>query len=137
MGCSSCAGRKNVKTTNSVKETRASVKYNLPATNQISGEIVPKSASTEKVKLRYYGGGMTRKTSSGCSSCRGGKSSYSITTSETIMFVSEDAPNGIFSEKFAVGHNYYVTRNQADYLLKLTYRDVAGNSQPKFKEITE
>lgn len=131
MACSSCGGgSKTIKPS-------VSVKYTAPASNAMPAVVVPRSTSAEKVKLRYYGGGMTKKVSSGCSSCHGGKNSYSVLTTETIMFVSDDAPNGIFRQTFSVGHNYYVTRAQADYLLKLTFRDVAGREQPKFREIKD
>lgn len=132
MGCSGCGSKKKVISEPGSKTT---IKYTAQAAKPVDGVVVERSTSTQKVQVRYYGGGMTRKISSGCSSCRGGKSGYSVTTTETIMFVSEDAPNGIFKQTFSVGHNYYVTRAQADYLLKLTYRDVAGKEQPKFKEV--
>lgn len=135
MGCSSCGAKRQVKIEQ--PEKKVSVKYTARAVQPVSGVVVPRSTTNERVKLRYYGGGMSKKVSSGCSTCRGGKTAYAVTTSEVIMFVSEDAPNGIFKEKFSVGHNYYVTRAQADYLLKLKYRDVAGKEQPKFKEVND
>ena len=98
--------------------------------------VVPKSATRELVKVRYYGGGSSTKRSGGCKACGGaGANAYSTVTTETIMFVSEDSPNSIFKQEFHIGHDYMVTRNQADYLLSLTYRARAGNEQHKFKEI--
>lgn len=140
MGCSSCGQKRAVKVGGEqpvAQKPSVNVKYTAQTSNAVPATVVPRSTTNERVKLRYYGGGMTKKVSSGCSTCRGGKNSYSVTTTETIMFVSDDAPNGLFKQTFSVGHNYYVTRNQADYLLKLTYRDVAGNAQPKFKEIND
>lgn len=132
-GCSHC-GRSSAVTVTGGSE----VKYTKVVDNDIKNPgVVPASENDKLVKLRYYGGGMTKRVSTGCSTCHGGKTSYSVTTSETIMFVSDDAPNGLYKETVTAGHNYYVTRNQADYMLKLTYKDAAGRTQPKFKEIKE
>lgn len=98
--------------------------------------VVPKSDTTELVKIRYYGGGMSsKKTGGGCRACGAGKSSYTTVTTETIMFVSEDAPNAIFKQTFQIGHDYYVTKNQAEYLLRLTFIAKSGVEQHKFKEV--
>lgn len=126
MGCSTC-GRKN------------SAKAKAPAVRAVSAPapteslIVPKSETNEKVKLRYYGGGMTRQTS-GCASC-GSQGRYALTTSETISFVSDDAPMGWFSQLFSVGHDYYVTKKQAEKLLKETFTNPAGQVVNKFKVV--
>lgn len=95
--------------------------------------IAPKSENDAKVHLRYYGGGVTKKTS-GCMSC-GTQGSYALTTSETIQFPSDDAPMGWFSHFFQVGVDEYVTEKQAEYLLKLTFTNAAGQVIPKFKVI--
>lgn len=87
-----------------------------------------------KVKLRYYGGGM-KKNTGGCSTCSGKKTGYSITTSETIRFVSADAPNGLFKMTFSIGHDYYVTEKQAEYLLGLTYVNKSGQTVYKFGKV--
>lgn len=93
----------------------------------------PKSADpSKKVKLVYNGGGHTRKKSVGCTTCHGGKASYSVTTSETIIFVSEDCNNNIYKETFSVGHSYYVTEEQAKVLLSLTYVSHSGKTAHKF-----
>ena len=94
--------------------------------------VVGKSEDTSnKVKLRYFGGG-SKKTSGGCSTCSGKKSGYTVTTSETIRFVSEESPGGLFNQTFSIGRDYYVTEKQADYLLSLTYRNRAGQVVKKF-----
>lgn len=95
--------------------------------------IVGESDTTNKVKLRYYGGGMGF-TTSGCHSC-GSAGRYSLKTSETIQFASDDEPGGWFSKRFDTGHDYYVTEKQAEYLLKLTFSNPAGQVVHKFKKV--
>lgn len=98
------------------------------------GTVVGASENTEnKVRLRYYGGTI-KKTTTGCSTCSGRKSGYAVTTSETIRFVSEDAPGNWFVQTFQIGHDYYVTEKQAEYLLSLTYVNKAGQTVHKFKK---
>lgn len=95
-----------------------------------------KSASRKLVKLRYYGGGFTAKREgSGCKTCGGSRSRYSVVTREQIMFVSDDAPNGIYRETVSVGHDYFVTEEQAKVMLGMTYKDSAGKTKNKFKEV--
>lgn len=98
------------------------------------GTVVEASKNTEnKVRIRYYGSTI-KKTTTGCATCSGRKSGYSVTTSETIRFVSEDAPGNWFVQTFQIGHDYYVTEKQAEYLLSLTYVNKAGQTVHKFKK---
>lgn len=93
-------------------------------------------AGTPRVKLRYFGGGYSTK-GGGCRSCGGTGVSYTFVTTETIQFVSEDVPDGMFKQRFSVGHDYLVTEKQAEYLLTLTYRSKAGRTLYKFKKIED
>ena len=127
MGCTNCANKKN-NTTVTIVDNRKTETETL---------IAGKSDTPNRVRVVYYGGGSKVKTGSGCSTCRGGKGGYTITTSETIRFVSEDAPNGMFKETFSIGHDYYVTEKQAEYLLGLTYVNKAGQIVHKFKRPEE
>lgn len=126
MGCRTC-GQYAPVSTPSLSSNSAT-----PSTGE--GVVVAKSETPNLVRLRYYGGGTSQKKTSGCRACGGG-GGYTVMTSETIMFVSDDAPNGLFKQTFQIGHDYYVTRNQADYLLTLTFRSKAGIVQNKFKEV--
>lgn len=138
MSCSSCGGGRAVNMAN-VKETKAGTKAQAapvpaPAPTPL---MAGKSASSNLVKLRYQGGGMAtkHKSGSGCKSCGGSRSQYSVVTKEQIMFVSDDAPNGLFKETFSVGHDYYVTEEQAKILLSMEYKDMGGKVKHKFEEI--
>ena len=106
---------------------------------QPSGEgvVVEKSNNPNaKVRLRYYGGG-TKKATGGCHTCHGSRGGYVVTTSETIRFVSEDAPDGMFRLTVNIGHDYYVTESQAEYMLTLEYRNRAGQVVKKFKKVED
>ena len=138
MGCRTCGQSAPIATKAVVK--KEVIKSPAPSvkagTKMDTSQVVPKSKTKELVKLRYYGGGMTsKKTGGGCRACGAGKGSYTTVTSETIMFVSEDAANSIFKQTFQIGHDYFVTRNQADYLLSLTFHSKTGVEQHKFKEV--
>ena len=98
--------------------------------------IAPKSNSEKLVRLRYYGGGFTYRPSVGCRSCAS-KGKYALTTSETIRFASDDAPDGWFQQVFSAGHEYYVTEQQAKYLLMLSFMNRAGQKAYKFKEVKD
>ena len=125
MACASCGSNRTVYNT-----------ANVSFTPTMSDEVVPKSDDpNKKIRIRYYGSG-TKSKSSGCKTCGGGKG-YSVTTSETIMFVSEDSPNNLFKETFTIGHDYYVTTNQADFLCDMTYRNKVGQIAHKFKRVEE
>ena len=132
MGCRTCGQNAPISSpTQGVVVSKTDQNLNVAQ----SSAVVAKSYTNGLVKLRYYGGGTAAKKTSGCRSCGGGGSSYTTVTTETIMFVSEDSPNSIFKQTFQIGHDYYVTRNQADYLLGLKFRSRAGVEQSKFKEI--
>lgn len=93
----------------------------------------PKSKDpSKKVHLVYNGGGSSKTRTSGCHTCHGSAKSYSTVTNESIMFVSEDSPNGIYKEVCAIGHDYYVTEEQANYMLTLTYVNRSGQKVHKF-----
>lgn len=126
MACSNC-GKKRTASPQRVQEIRTMIN---PSAEEL---IAPKSDDGSKVQVRYYGGGMTRQTS-GCSSC-GSQGKYALTTSEIISFVSEDSPNGWFSQMFSVGHDYWVTKKQAERLLKETFTNPAGQVVHKFKVV--
>lgn len=125
MACGGCArNRANAKAKTVKADNRK------PAT---IGTVVGKSdENSDKVKLRYFGGSVKRATV-GCSTCSGSRSAYTVTTSETLQFVSEDAPGGLFRQTFQIGHDYYVTEKQAEYLLTLTYTNRAGQTVHKFQ----
>lgn len=124
MGCSGCGAKTRVVS----PQRRQEVKMVQP-----QSLIAGKSQTDAKVKVRYYGGGLTKQTS-GCSSC-GSQGKYALTTSETIQFASDDAPMGWFSRRFDVGKDEYVTQKQAEYLTKLSFTNAAGQVIPKFKVI--
>ena len=98
--------------------------------------IVGKSKNPEvKVALVYRGGGMVKqKWTPGCSSC-GGNGQYALLTSETIMFASDDAPNGMFKLFVQAGRTYYVTEEQAKYLLAITFINQSGQEVNKFTKV--
>lgn len=123
MPCSSC-GRSRV-------ARQTVVNTSIASTEPL---VLPKSEDgSRKIKLRYYGGGLALKTT-GCRSC-GSTGQYTLTTTETISFASDDTPGGWFSQVFTVGHDYYVTEQQAKYLLSLTFRNKAGQIANKFKAV--
>ena len=123
MGCTGCGAS---------RPSRPIVADNRKA--EPIGVVVGKSdEDSAKVRLRYYGGSI-KKATVGCSTCSGKKGGYAVTTSETIRFVSEDAPGGMFVQTFQIGHDYYVTEKQAEYLLTLTYVNRAGQTVNKFKK---
>ena len=126
MSCSRCGGKSN---TSIAPATVERVKATLP-------DIAGKSADpNKKVRVRYYGGGLSAKKVSRCATCGAAKSSYSRITNELIQFASDDAPNGMFSEQMEAGRDYWVTEKQAEYLLSLTYPNQAGQIVHKFKRI--
>lgn len=125
MSCKHCGGRRN---TSIAPATVERVKETLP--------MAGKSESSERnVRVRYYGGGVSNRRSSGCSACGSARGSYSRITNELIQFPSEDAPNGFFSEHMEAGRDYWVTEKQAEYLLSLTYRNQAGEITHKFSKV--
>lgn len=110
----------------------------LPASadnmNEVGPEVLASEDKAKKVKLRYYGGGLSLKSEPSCSSCGGG-GQYALTTAETIMFRSEDATDGVFKLFVQAGREYYVTEKQAEYMLTLTFRNRAGQIINKFKKV--
>ena len=141
MACSACAEkarqRKAAEEINKLQgvTTPQRVYASSNVVKNTTAKVVEKSKSSEKVMLRYYGGGSGTTKVRGCRSCGGGKVKYATVTSERIMFASEEAPNGFFNLLVAVGHDYLVTRAQADYMLTLTYKNKAGQEVHKFKEV--
>lgn len=135
MPCSSCGSQKIAPSQATVRVASSSSSAN-PRQTSSTPLLAGRSTSQDLVKLRYYGGGMAAKrTTSGCKTCGGGRSTYQIVTTEQIMFVSDDAPNGIFKQTVSVGHDYYVTQEQAKVLLQMKARNAAGKLEPKFKEV--
>lgn len=127
MACSGCMGK-------------TAVRHTVIADNRkpaADGVVVEKSEDPNaKVRLRYFGGG-SKKATGGCHTCHGSRGGYIVTTTETIQFVSEDADNEWFKMTFSIGHDYYVTEKQAEYLLSLTYRNRAGQVVNKFQRVEE
>lgn len=137
MGCSSCGGSKRpasvrpVMTVNNVPKAEPKRRVDL-------GRPVEASATPEKkVRLRYFGGGVKKiaQTGTGCSTCRSGRGGYANVNAETITFVSEDEPTGLFRRLVTAGHDIYVTEKQAEYLLSLTYQNRGGEVVHKFKKV--
>lgn len=141
MACSACAEKARQR--RAVEEMNKLQGINAPqrvyassnVVKNTTAKVVEKSDTTERVLLRYYGGGSGTTKVRGCRSCGGGKVKYATVTSERIMFASEEAPNGFFNLLVSVGHDYLVTRAQADYMLTLTYKNKAGQEVHKFKEV--
>lgn len=138
MACSSCAERARKRQLAEQAERKENPQRVYASSNVVKNtpaRVVEASKSKELVLLRYYGGGSGTARVRGCRSCGGGKIKYATITSERIMFASEDAPNGFFNLLVSVGHDYYVTRSQADYMLTLTYKNKGGQIVHKFKEV--
>lgn len=136
MGCSSCGGTHKITsaptTVQSVIHPNKTVSLDLAAPVEASEDV------SRKIRLRYYGGGVTKiPTGTGCSTCRSGKKGYANTTTETITFVSADAPGGLFRQTVTVGHDIYVTEKQAEYLLALTYQNKGGQIVHKFQKVED
>lgn len=136
-GCSSC-GHKKVESYAEVETTASQPKAVPQSYDSEQLPYAPASADKSiKVLLKYNGGGYSVNKTGGCSTCHGGTARYSVKTNETIMFISDDEVDGIFSMQFAIGHSYYVTEEQAKYLLTLTYRNRAGQISHKFTKVEE
>jgi hypothetical protein len=138
MVCGSCAQRAK-EAASKKKTTNKSEPQFVPSTekslkNTVALPMAEKSASSKKVKLRYLGGGYSTK-GQGCRSCGGTGTKYKFVSSERIQFVSEDSPDNWFNMLFTVGHDYYVTEKQAEYLLTLTYTSKVGKVANKFEKI--
>lgn len=88
------------------------------------------------IKVRYYGGSFENKSHRSCATCGGhAGTSRSRVMSESIQFPSDVTPNGMKTILFSVGRDYLLTEYEAEYLLKMTFVDINGITQPKFKKI--
>lgn len=137
MGCGACGHSQSAPVTTGKTITPQGVANQPQGVSEVPTLMAGLSATTNLVHLRYKGGGMASKRvpGRGCKSCGGSQSRYQVVTTEQIMFVSEDAPNGIFKKTFTVSHDYWVTEEQAKLLLSMTYKDMAGKEKHKFEEI--
>lgn len=129
MSCSGCGGGGHLKNEIIPPE---------PLKKTTSATVVEKTPDTaEKVRVRYYGGGQTSKKVASCATCGAAKGSYVRTTAETIMFASEDEPNGLYKQFVEAGRDYWVTKNQAEYLTsdEYSYISQTGEIAHKFKII--
>ena len=57
--------------------------------------------------------------------------------SESIQYPSDVTPNGMKTTLFSVGRDYFLTDYEAEYLMKMTFVDINGITQPKFKKIED
>lgn len=139
MGCSSCGGRLHqMPVPNQVNRPIINTKSEVTPRVNLGVPVAASKDASKKVRLRYYGGGVAKRaTGTGCSTCRSGAGGYVNTTTETITFVSEDAPGGLFRQVVTAGHDIYVTEKQAEYLLALTYKNKGGETVHKFKKVEE
>ena len=138
MACSSCAARRKARQAKEYKPNKVVESprddYTIKKVNSPAKVAEASQNPSERVRIRYYGGGSVQAAGTGCRACGGGKK-YIVTTSETIMFASEDVENGLFKQTFTIGHDYFVTEKQAEYLLSLTYQNRAGRIVHKFKKV--
>lgn len=138
MTCSSCAARRKAQQTKEYKPNNVVESprddYTIKSINSPAKVVEASENPSGRVRIRYYGGGSVQVAGTGCRACGGGRK-YVVTTSETIMFASEDAENGLFKQTFTIGHDYFVTEKQAEYLLSLTYQNRAGKIVHKFKKV--
>lgn len=134
MACSSCGHK--AKRPSDIKTVDKPTF--IPTTEKIKTAtalpLAEKSESDKRVKLRYLGGGYSTR-GQGCRSCGGTGTKYKFVSSERIQFVSEDSPDNWFNMLFTVGHDYYVTEKQAEYMLTLTYTSKAGRVVNKFERV--
>ena len=137
MVCGGCGG--GSKTVSKAKKKDDAPQF-VPSSevalkNSVALPMVGASESGKKVKLRYLGGGYSTN-GQGCRSCGGTGTKYKFVSSERIQFVSEDSPDDWFNMLFTVGHDYYVTEKQAEYLLTLTYTSKVGKVVHKFERLS-
>ncbi len=136
MGCSGCGAAAKARA--EIKNQEAQIPRFVASTeSKVAGTPLPMveaSETNKKVKLRYLGGGYSTQ-GQGCRSCGGTGTKYKFVSSERIQFVSDDAADGWFNQLFTVGHDYYVTEKQAEYLLSLTYQSRAGRAANKFERV--
>lgn len=140
MTCASCKQKsKKAKEVKAKEAAVATAAMNAERAKKIPTDMkesdmlyAPRSADqSKKVRLIYNGGG-TKKKTGGCSTCHGGRPTYAVTTTETIMFVSEDVPTMVYKETVSVGHSYYVTEEQAKVMLGMTFTNQSGQKVHKF-----
>lgn len=139
MTCGACAERARRAAAEARKNAANVTPTFVPSTETtlkktVALPLAEKSETDALVKLRYNGGGYSTH-GHGCRSCGGTGTKYTFVTSETISFVSEDSADGYFKRLFTVGHDYYVTEKQAEYLLTLTFRSRAGKTVHKFERM--
>lgn len=139
MGCSSCGGSRRTTSVRPVRTVQKTVTAEPKRRIDLGKPVEASETPEKKVRLRYYGGGVKKvaATGTGCSTCRSGRGGYSNVTSETITFVSEDEPTGLFRRLVTAGHDIYVTEKQAEYLLSLTYQNRGGETVHKFQKVEE
>lgn len=136
MACSACGKRRKLAAERAEQDPSATKAPEAEVVQKrtVALPLAEKSATDKKVKIRYMGGGYSTH-GKGCRSCGGTGTKYTFVTSETIAFVSEDSANNYYKNLFTVGHDYYVTEKQAEYLLTLTYMSKAGRLVNKFKKV--
>lgn len=89
-------------------------------------------------RIRYYGGSYVNPNRARCATCgHKATTSRSRVMSESLQFPSDVTPNGLKTVLFQVGRDYYVTEYEAEYLLKLTFVNINGVTEPKFKEVKD
>lgn len=137
MGCSSCGGAKRTTSVRKVTRVADTVTVEPKKVVDLGKPVEASEDTSKKVRLRYYGGGVKKiaVTGTGCSTCRSGRGGYANVTEETITFVSEDEPNGLFRRLVTAGHDIFVTEKQAEYLLTLTYQNRGGEVVHKFQKV--
>lgn len=133
MSCRGCGKQHK----NTVQHTVEVVQAPVHTRTTMTTKAVGASDSNEKVRVRYYGGGFEAKPNRGCSSCGKAKGSYARVTNETIIFASDDAENGLFKLPVEIGHDYWVTEKQAEYMTSdnddMVYTNPSGQLCHKFK----
>ena len=89
-------------------------------------------------RLRYYGGSYENTNRARCATCgQKATTTRSRVMSESIQFPSDVTQSGLKAVLFQVGRDYYVTEYEAEYLLKMTFVNINGVTEPKFKEIKD
>lgn len=137
MGCSSCGSARRLTSVRPVVTVANTKTVEAKKRVDLGRPVEASETPEKKVRLRYFGGGVKKitVTGTGCSTCRSGRGNYANVTSETITFVSEDEPSGLFRRLVTAGHDIYVTENQAEYLLTLTYQNRGGEVVHKFQKV--
>lgn len=94
--------------------------------------------NNEMVRLRYFGGSYENTNRARCATC-GHKASTtrSRVMSESIQFPSDVTPTGLKTVLFTVGRDYFVTKYESDYLLKMVFVNINGVTEPKFRKVED